>query len=225
MNAILFDLLAFGSVLSGILVITSRNPIISVLFLIAVFVNVACYLLLLGINFIGVSYIVIYVGAIAILFLFVVMMLNIKLAHLSSPRSNQLLPLAVSIGFLFIIIVSKYNNLGYNYTYTNYINFGVFHLFDSINQFFLNINDTGLSTNIDLLEENNSTQVYFGIPYSWDNIFVNFNQIDSIGNIFYTSHLFWILILGMILLLGMIGPIVLSLNPTKYDTNTDSYNL
>jgi NADH-ubiquinone oxidoreductase chain 6 len=53
MNAILLDLLAFGSVLSGILVITSRNPIISVLFLIAVFVNVACYLILFGINFIG----------------------------------------------------------------------------------------------------------------------------------------------------------------------------
>jgi NADH-ubiquinone oxidoreductase chain 6 len=53
MNAILLDLLTFGSVLSGILVITSRNPIISVLFLIAVFVNVACYLILLGINFIG----------------------------------------------------------------------------------------------------------------------------------------------------------------------------
>ena len=53
MNTILLDLLAFGSVLSGILVITSRNPIISVLFLIAVFVNVSCYLILLGINFIG----------------------------------------------------------------------------------------------------------------------------------------------------------------------------
>jgi len=45
MNTILLDLLAFGSVLSGILVITSKNPIISVLFLIAVFVNVACYLI------------------------------------------------------------------------------------------------------------------------------------------------------------------------------------
>jgi NADH-ubiquinone oxidoreductase chain 6 len=129
MNAILFDLLAFGSVLSGILVITSRNPIISVLFLIAVFVNVACYFLLLGINFIGVSYIVLYVGAIAILFLFVVMMLNIKLAHLSSSRSNQLLPLAVTIGFLYLIIVSRYNHLGYN-------NFSVFHFFDSMNLFF-----------------------------------------------------------------------------------------
>ena len=53
MNAILLDLLAFGSVLSGIFVITSRNPVVSVLFLISVFVNVSCYLLLLGINFIG----------------------------------------------------------------------------------------------------------------------------------------------------------------------------
>jgi len=53
MNAILLDLLVFGSVLSGILVITSRNPVVSVLFLISVFINVACYLILLGINFIG----------------------------------------------------------------------------------------------------------------------------------------------------------------------------
>src|SRR5579864_4570407 len=105
MNTILLNLLAFGCVLSGILVITSRNPIISVLFLIAVFVNVACYLILLGINFIGISYIVIYVGAIAILFLFVVMMLNIKLAsiHQSNYQDHQHMPLAVSIGFLFLI--------------------------------------------------------------------------------------------------------------------------
>jgi TPR repeat protein len=59
MNAILLDLLAFGSVLSGILVITSRNPVISVLFLISTFVNVACYLILLGINFIGLTYLIV----------------------------------------------------------------------------------------------------------------------------------------------------------------------
>jgi len=53
MNIFLLDLLALSSVFSGILVITSRNPIISVLYLIAVFVNVACYIILLGINFIG----------------------------------------------------------------------------------------------------------------------------------------------------------------------------
>lgn len=54
MNTLLLDLLTFGAVVSGILVITTRNPIVSVLCLIAVFVNVACYLVLLGMSFIGV---------------------------------------------------------------------------------------------------------------------------------------------------------------------------
>jgi NADH-ubiquinone oxidoreductase chain 6 len=218
MNAILLDLLAFGTVISGILVITSRNPIISVLFLIAVFVNVACYLILLGINFIGVSYIVLYVGAIAILFLFVVMMLNIKLAHLTSSHSNQLMPIAVSIGFLFLIIVYRLNFIGNNLS--------VLHLFDSLNLFLLNLDYTGLAANFYHVPAGSvqiqRTQVYFGTPYSWDNVFIYFNQIDSIGNLLFSSHFIWILILGMILLLGMVGPIVLSLNPTKYDTDTNN---
>ena len=62
------DILSFGAILSGILVITARNPVISVLFLIALFVNIAGYLILLGISFIGLAYITVYVGAIAILF-------------------------------------------------------------------------------------------------------------------------------------------------------------
>src|SRR3954466_972173 len=100
MNAILLDLLAFGSVLSGILVITSRNPIISVLFLIAVFVNVACYLILLGINFIGITYILLYVGAIAILFLFVIMMLNVREGHITEDNTMIIkhYPLAFILG-------------------------------------------------------------------------------------------------------------------------------
>ena len=58
------------------------------LFLISVFVNVAGYLVLLGIGFLGISYIIVYVGAIAILFLFVIMMLNIQLAELSAVGSE-----------------------------------------------------------------------------------------------------------------------------------------
>ena len=56
MNNFLLDFLALGAILSGILVITSKNPVISVLFLISVFVNVAGYLVLLGVGFIGTSY-------------------------------------------------------------------------------------------------------------------------------------------------------------------------
>jgi NADH-ubiquinone oxidoreductase chain 6 len=63
MNNFLLDLLSFAAVLSGILVITSTNPVISVLFLISVFINAAGYLLLLGVGFVGISYLIVYVGA------------------------------------------------------------------------------------------------------------------------------------------------------------------
>ena len=60
-NNFLLDVLAAGAILSGILVITSKNPVIAVLFLISAFVNAAGYLLLLGVGFIGISYIIVYV--------------------------------------------------------------------------------------------------------------------------------------------------------------------
>jgi NADH-ubiquinone oxidoreductase chain 6 len=73
----LLNLLALGSVIAGILVITSSNPVISVLFLVTVFVLASCYLLALGVSFVGLTYLIVYVGAVAVLFLFVVMMLNV----------------------------------------------------------------------------------------------------------------------------------------------------
>ena len=79
MKNILIDVLAFGTLLSSVLVITSKNPVIAVIFLISVFVNAAGYLILLGVGFIGISYIIVYVGAITVLFLFVIIMINIKL--------------------------------------------------------------------------------------------------------------------------------------------------
>ena len=82
MKNFLIDLLAFAALFSSVLVITSKNPVIAVIFLISVFVNAAGYLILLGIGFIGISYIIVYVGAIAVLFLFVIMLLNIKLTDI-----------------------------------------------------------------------------------------------------------------------------------------------
>src|SRR6478735_9332694 len=103
MNNFLLDLLSFAAVLSGILVITSTNPVISVLFLISVFINAAGYLLLLGVGFVGISYLIVYVGAIAILFLFVVMMLNIKIVEIISvgQEYTKNLPLGLIVGSLF----------------------------------------------------------------------------------------------------------------------------
>jgi len=72
----ILELLAFGCIIYSILVITSQNPVVAVIYLIFVFINAACYLLMLGIGFIGLSYLLLYVEAITILF--VIMSINIK---------------------------------------------------------------------------------------------------------------------------------------------------
>src|SRR5271168_5112845 len=104
MKNILIDILAFGTLLSSILVITSKNPVIAVIFLIAVFVNASGYLILLGIGFIGISYIIVYIGAVMVLFLFVIMMINIKLTDIleTGTQYTKNFPLALAIGSLFI---------------------------------------------------------------------------------------------------------------------------
>ena len=104
MKNIFIDLLAFGSLLSSVLVITSKNPVIAVIFLISVFVNAAGYLILTGIGFIGISYIIVYIGAIAVLFLFVIMMINFKLTDILEAGSQYTknIPLAIAIVSLFI---------------------------------------------------------------------------------------------------------------------------
>ena len=98
------NLLAIGTIIAGIFSITSKNPIISVIFLISAFINAAGYLIMLGIGFIGISYIIVYIGAIAVLFLFVIMMINIKLTDILETGSQYTknLPLALAIGSLFI---------------------------------------------------------------------------------------------------------------------------
>jgi len=200
MNAILLDLLAFGSVLSGILVITSRNPIISVLFLIAVFVNVACYLILLGINFIGILYIVVYVGAIAILFLFVVMMINVKLAEIQQvgTEQSQHVPLGILIGILFVDIIPNSSVVGMS---------SLFHLFDLLNNVVSNYTGDYVFFSRDTINGLKS----FG--FLWDSEFIQSDQIQSLGPLLYSSHMLSLLLCTVILLLVMVGSIILTLKP------------
>ena len=97
----LFYLFASLSIASGIIVIRARNPVHSVLFLILVFCNAAGLLLLLGLDFFAMIFLVVYVGAIAVLFLFVVMILNIKVAELNESLSRYL-PIGGLIGIIFL---------------------------------------------------------------------------------------------------------------------------
>src|ERR1700744_1517371 len=112
-----YNVLNIISVLSisfGIFIIITNNPIISVLFLIGLFITVASYLMVLGINFIGLSYLLVYVGAVSILFLFILMLINIRISELVINNTNNI-PLAILV---ILALFIPYNNL-FSFTKTN----------------------------------------------------------------------------------------------------------
>jgi NADH-ubiquinone oxidoreductase chain 6 len=202
MTTLFLNILAFGILLSSIFSITSKNPVISVIFLISTFVQAALYLILIGINFVGISYIIIYVGAIAVLFLFVIMMINIKLTDIleTGNQYTKNLPLAIAIGSLFIfifftILPFNFNNVPALYvllnklTYLNSIlsdsNFVSINLINSIvnNSFFSSVSDVRIT---------------------------EFQQIEVLGHGLYTYDAVLLITLSVILLLAMFATIIIS---------------
>src|ERR1700737_2175845 len=110
------DIISLLAVLCGIFVIISKNPIVSVLFLIGLFLSIASYLMILGLNFIGLSYLLVYVGAVSILFLFILMLINVRISELLSNTTNRI-PLAIFIAVSFNFPV--YQVLPYSITSFN----------------------------------------------------------------------------------------------------------
>jgi NADH-quinone oxidoreductase subunit J len=101
-SAAFFYLFAGVTVASAFMVVTSRNPVHSVLFLILAFVNAAGLFMLLGAEFLAMLLIVVYVGAVAVLFLFVVMMLDVDFAEFRQGFLNYL-PIGALIGLIFAV--------------------------------------------------------------------------------------------------------------------------
>jgi NADH-ubiquinone oxidoreductase chain 6 len=99
-RAEVLDIISLLAILCGILVIISKNPVVSVLFLIGLFLSISSYLIILGLNFIGLSYLLVYVGAVSILFLFILMLINVRISELLSNTSNSI-PLAIIITISF----------------------------------------------------------------------------------------------------------------------------
>ena len=100
--AAFFYLFSGITIASGLMVVAARNPVHSVLFLILAFVNAAGLFLLLGAEFLAMLLIVVYVGAVAVLFLFVVMMLDVDFAELRQGFL-QYLPIGGLIGLIFAV--------------------------------------------------------------------------------------------------------------------------
>ena len=101
LQALAFYVFAFVVMASAAMVVVSRNPVYSVLFLILAFFNAAALLLLIGAEFIAMILIIVYVGAVAVLFLFVVMMLDINLTELREGFLKYL-PVGALIGLVLL---------------------------------------------------------------------------------------------------------------------------
>jgi len=167
-------------------------------FLIAVFVNLAGYLILLGINFIALAYIMVYIGAIAILFLFVIMMLNIRLVELSEigAEYSKNFPLAIIVAStLSYIILTNSLTRSIDNVYL------ITALFDKLNFSILGLNNS---------QSENYLNTGFNTIYN--NIFVNYEQIQAVGAIMYSSYSLYLILCSFILLLAMLGPIIITLD-------------
>lgn len=202
MTTLFINLLAFGTLLSSVFSITSKNPVISVIFLITTFVQAAGYLILIGINFIGISYVVIYVGAIAVLFLFVIMMINIKLTDIleTGTQYTKNLPLAIAIVSLFIFII--FTIIPFNFNNVPALSI----LLDKIT--YLNsILSSSNAVSINLI--NSIVNNYFVTSLS-DVIITDFQQIEVLGHGLYTYGAVLLITLSVILLLAMYATIVIS---------------
>ena len=194
------DAISLASIFCGMLVVICKNPIRSVLFLIGLFVSIACYLVLLGLDFLGIAYLLVYVGAVSILFLFILMLINIRISELQSNNSNSItLSIVIGVAFYFplfqllpydIAILSNINNILYVILYN------------------VSLNKNNSSSNVIDLSNND---LYFVTSKVWDaNLWEN-SHISAIGNIMYTNYNIWLIITCFILLLAMVGSIVITI--------------
>ena len=109
-HAIVFYIFSFIAIISAIMVTVSRNTVHSVFFLILDFISISCLFIMIGADFLGMIMLIVYVGAVAVLFLFVVMMLNVsqqKNEWFNASESSSHIPvgLLVSLVIFFELII------------------------------------------------------------------------------------------------------------------------
>ncbi len=197
----LFYFFSSLALLSGVMVIQSRNPVYSVLFLILVFFNTAGLLILLQLDFFAMIFLVVYVGAIAVLFLFVVMMLNIK-KHEINEKKLRYLPVGVMLFVLFLFEISLIINNDL---------VSVFKITDELNKY-VNDNYTAFYSCNDMqLEKFVSSPSHLEFT-DWFNILDTVPNIQAIGLVLYTYYFYFFLMASLILLVSMIGAIVLTMH-------------
>ena len=200
----ILDFISFISIFCGIFVIISKNPIVSVLFLIGLFLSIATYLIILGIGFIGLSYLLVYVGAVSILFIFILMLINIRISELLSETSNSI-PLAIITAVCFNYPISEI--LPYSIAAFNSYTLNLNNTFNSI--WSDNNNSYPLNKVFNSYKDNG--EIAFVTSKTWDGSLAETSHITSLGNIMYTSYSIWLILTSVILLLAMVGAIVITI--------------
>jgi NADH-ubiquinone oxidoreductase chain 6 len=182
-------IVALCTLMASIATVTALNSVFSIIGLIFTFILASGYLLLTGIEYIAISYIIIYVGAIAILFLFVILMINIEIKNVTL-NSNQLLtnlPLGVSIFTIF------------TYMFLNLFPVFMTDLFSTI-----------YAQSV-LLKYSYYNYLMSNLNYSDFQLIYSIDQIESLAINLYTYHSILIILLAFILLLAMLASIELSI--------------
>jgi len=113
MENLLLNILFSIIIINAVMIIIAKNPVHSILFLVMVFVSTTGVLLFLGVEFIAMFFLIVYVGAITVLFLFVVMMLNIKIIELNEKLISYL-PVGIFIGLIFLFEILFLININFS---------------------------------------------------------------------------------------------------------------
>lgn len=193
------NIMSITSILCGVSVITAKNPIVSVLFLIGLFFSIASYLMILGLNFIGLSYLLVYVGAVSILFLFILMLINVRISELVTNNSNSVI-LAFIIGVLLFIPIYSKGNIINNVKFDE----STISIYATYNGYMGNI--TQLFNNVSFTDN-----LFLVTSEIWDGIIGEMPHITNIGAIIYSNYPLWLILTSVILLLAMVGAIIITI--------------
>jgi NADH:ubiquinone oxidoreductase subunit 6 (subunit J) len=214
MHTLLFNLYASLALTAGMGVIISKNPIHSVIFLILVFCNATGLLLLFKIELLAIMFIIIYVGAIAVLFLFVVMMLNIKInqpitytnkilnPNDTTHRINQNI-LQILIKIQSPIIISSLSFIIIMLIFSLFLNNDYIPWFQ--------IEPNKIIEQMNLLWNNQ-----ISLQKSWIILTIPTTNIQSLGYLIYTYYCYYFIMASFILLIAMIGAIILTMYKRKH---------
>jgi len=181
---LIFYIFAALAIIASIFVVTTKNPVFSILFLVFNFFNISSILFLFKFELLPITFIIVYVGAIAVLFLFVIMMLNIKLSEITDYYTN-FMPLS----FIFCLII-------------------VFEIVILFRFEFITINTSSAQANFLLADylNNNCEKLNFITN------FFNTTNIQTVAYALFNNYLYIFLLSSIILLLAMVSAIVLTIN-------------